>query len=144
MKTLYPMLLKCYPYLNHVGESESNGVIDQKDEDTLVENPHFCNCSFNYCSTINIVENDKSSCKLFLQLGIVFLNCKPTKLIRLKYKLRASLQLKVLPCVNTISIATTNHFSRKMFYQSSWGMLSTTLAWWMIFIRWLGMMSTNI
>ncbi len=33
VKTLYGMFLKCYPYLHPVGESESSGFIDHKDED---------------------------------------------------------------------------------------------------------------
>jgi hypothetical protein len=31
---------------------------------TLVENPPFCNYISNYCSTTNIVEKYKNSCKL--------------------------------------------------------------------------------
>ncbi len=33
VKALYPMLLKCYHYLHPIGENESSGVIDQKDDD---------------------------------------------------------------------------------------------------------------
>jgi hypothetical protein len=40
------------------------------------ENPPFCNYSFNYCSTTNIVENYKNSCKLFFAIGKCFLNYK--------------------------------------------------------------------
>jgi hypothetical protein len=99
----------------------------------LIQTPPFCNCIFNYCSTINIVETTKTVANYFLQLGNVFLNYKPTKSISTSRECHYN--WKCLPRVNTISIATTYHFSRKMFYQSSWGMLSTTLTWWMNFIR---------
>jgi hypothetical protein len=33
VKTLYPMLLKCYPYLHLVGKNEFGGVADHKDDD---------------------------------------------------------------------------------------------------------------
>jgi hypothetical protein len=60
---------------------------------TLVENPHFCNYIFNYCSTTNIVENDKNSCKLFFAIGKCFFQLQTNKID--KYKSRVSLQSKV-------------------------------------------------
>ncbi len=79
---------------------------------------------------------------IFLQLGNVFLNYKPAKSINIGQECHYS--RKCLRHANTILIATTYHSSYKMFYQSSWGMLSTTLASWMNFICWLGMMSADI
>jgi hypothetical protein len=32
VKKLYSMLLKCYHYLHHVGESEFGGVVDHEDD----------------------------------------------------------------------------------------------------------------
>jgi hypothetical protein len=60
---------------------------------TLVENPPFCNCIFNYCSITNIVENDKNSCKLFFATGKCFSQLQTSKVD--KYKSRMSIQSKV-------------------------------------------------
>jgi hypothetical protein len=60
---------------------------------TLVENPPFCNYIFNYCSTTNIVENYKNSCKLFFTTRKCFSQLQTSKVN--KYKSKVSLQLKV-------------------------------------------------
>jgi hypothetical protein len=52
----------------------------------LIENPPFCNYVFNYCSTINQVDNYTYSCKFFLQL--LTSNVE-------KYRSRVKLQSKV-------------------------------------------------
>jgi hypothetical protein len=57
------------------------------------ENPPFCNYSFNYCSTTNIVENYKNSCKLFFAIGKCFSQLQTSKVD--KYKSKVSLQSKV-------------------------------------------------
>jgi len=37
VKTLYSMLLKCYHYLHHVGESEFGGITDHEDHDYILD-----------------------------------------------------------------------------------------------------------
>jgi hypothetical protein len=60
---------------------------------TLVENTPFCNYVFNYCSTINQVENYTYSCNLFFTTGKYFLQLLIINVK--KYKSRIKLQSKV-------------------------------------------------
>jgi hypothetical protein len=90
-------LLNCYTITkcgcNSLVPIHSTNEFTQSLVKSLVENPPFCNCIFNYCSTTNIIENDKNNYKLFFATRKCFSQLQTSKVD--KYKSKVSLQSKV-------------------------------------------------
>ncbi len=104
---------------------------------SLVETPPFLLLRFQL--TI-IIENDIFDCNLFFNYNLFF---STTNDKSQKYKSKINCNRKRWPCVNTIIIATFDHFSWKWFHHYSWKLFFTIISHWMNFIHWQIMTSSK-